>query len=90
MEKSKEHRAVDAQQLLDNPLFNEAFDTVEDVLVEGLRCGIKDKEAEARTVLAIEVLSRVKGMIVSYVNDGKISAFNERKKKSFIDRVKTL
>ena len=81
-------RADEAQRLLDEPLFIEAFSSLKDDLVLRVEVGKLDKEEEHNAVLSLQLLSRVKAYVESHikreVNDKKITEFNLKKKKGFL------
>jgi len=68
-------RAAEAAQLLDNPLLNEAFDSVRSAAVHAWEM-TKADDTQSREIawLTVKVLARIKGELQSIVDDGRIAA----------------
>ena len=84
-------RATDARQLLENPLFVEAFDAVEKHLnMAALSCDPDNKEKAQRIVISQQLLAGVKREIQRIVTDGTVAQvqMNElEQKRSMMQRV---
>ena len=67
-------RATDAKQLLENPLFVEAFDSVANYLqAAALSCDPDNPTKALRIVNSQQLLAAIKREIVRVVNDGAIA-----------------
>lgn len=67
-------RATDAKQLLENPLFVEAFDTVAGHLQsQALSCAPDDAQKAQRIIISQQLLAAVKREITRVVADGQIA-----------------
>jgi len=80
-------KADEAQRLLDEPLFKEAFQSLKDDLVLRVEVGKLDKTEEHNAVLSLQLLARVKAYIESHIkrdeNDKKVAEFKLKKRKLF-------
>jgi hypothetical protein len=74
---SPEQRRVigaEAQQLLDNRHFKEAFESVESYLVESAKsCDPDNKDKTQRVVIALQIMEALKREIVRKVEDGEMA-----------------
>lgn len=74
---SPEQRRIigaEAQQLLDNRHFQEAFKAVEAYLIDNAKsCNPDNKEQTQRVVLAMQILDGIKREIVRKVEDGEVA-----------------
>ena len=67
----REHRA---KALVDNPLFEEAFDALkEDLMSRWSNSGSTDLEARESIWLAMRLLDRIRGHLTSIVETGKMN-----------------
>lgn len=67
-------RATDAKQLLENKLFVEAFDAVQNHLnMAALTCDPDNKDKAQRIVISQQLLAAVKREITRIVNDGAMA-----------------
>lgn len=67
-------RATDAKQLLENKLFVEAFDAVQNHLnMAALACDPDNKDKAQRIVISQQLLAAVKREITRIVNDGAMA-----------------
>jgi len=77
-------KADEAQRLLDEPMFKEAFQDLKDSLVVRVEVGKLSADEEHNAVLSLQLLARVKAYIESHIkrdeNDKKIAEFNLKKK----------
>lgn len=65
---------AEAQQLLDNKHFQEAFEAVESYLVENAKtCDPDNKDKSQRIVISMQLLEAVKREIVRKVEDGEVA-----------------
>ena len=81
---ARQFRATDAKQLLENPLFVEAFGKVEDYLrLSALGCDPDDAGKAQRIVITQQLLQAVKREITRVVQDGNVAQIelNEIEKK---------
>jgi hypothetical protein len=69
-----------AQALLDDPMFQEAFDVVEKAIIAKLKAGASDTDAEL--LLAWRVLPKLKGWFVGVIQTGKIELNDEQVKEA--------
>jgi hypothetical protein len=61
----------EARQLLENPRLNEAFDAVENLIVDQIkRSGITDQSLHIHLSIALQMLDAVKQAIVQFVETG--------------------
>lgn len=80
-------RGQEAQQLLENPLLVQAFDTIERNLMTQLRTvPLTDKALEREMVRTLQVLHKVKEQIEQVVVTGRIA--EEAKRGGIADRVR--
>ena len=85
-------RATDARQLLENPLFVEAWDAVEKHLnMQALTCDSDNAQKALRIVISQQLLAAVKREITRIVNDGvvaevQLSELEQRKKFALFKR----
>ena len=67
----RSRRAVSAQQLLENPLLQEAFSAVQDDLINQLRqVKLSDTDGQQRLVMALQMFNSVHRHFWLVVNDG--------------------
>ena len=67
-------RATDAKQLLENPLFVEAFDAVANHLnMAALTCDPDHKDKAQRIIISQQLLAGIKREITRVVNDGAMA-----------------
>lgn len=67
-------RGNKAQEILDNELFKEAWQSVETALIQKWRdCPIRDKEGAHEIKLMLKLLDDVKGNIERVVESGKLA-----------------
>jgi hypothetical protein len=72
-------RGEDAKRILDDPLFKEAWDSVEKALVASLRTvPLTDAALEREIVRSIQLLYRVRGYVEDVLSTGKMAAFEEQ------------
>ena len=89
---AREFRATDARQLLENPLFIEAWDAVENHLhMAALSCDPDNKDKAQRIVISQQLLASVKREIQRIVTDGQvakvqIAELEKRNKLAFFRR----
>ena len=88
---ARQFRATDAKQLLENPLFIEAFDAVAGHLnMAALSCPPDDALKAQRIVISQQLLAGVKREIQRIVTDGHVAQvqMNElEQKRSMMQRV---
>lgn len=89
---AREFRATDARQLLENPLFIEAWEAVENHLhMAALSCDPDNKDKAQRIVISQQLLASVKREIQRIVTDGQvakvqIAELEKRNKLAFFRR----
>lgn len=67
-------RAADAKQLLENPMFVEAWDAVEKHLhMQAITCDSDNAQKALRIVISQQLLAGVKREITRIVNDGVVA-----------------
>lgn len=67
-------RALGAQSLLDNELFNEALASIERDLIEAWKITpARDTDGRERCYAAVQQLGKLKGYFESVLNDGKLA-----------------
>lgn len=68
-------RAVEAQSLLDNALFNDALTTLEAEYIKAWKATpLRDSEGRERVWQAIQILGKIKDHVSAVLNDGKLAA----------------
>lgn len=91
MADDRESRAIHAQQLLNDPLFQEAFDTVRAACIEQWeKTPARDVEARERIWTMVKLNERLKLHYESIINDGKMAAAEaaEIERKRLMERVR--
>ena len=67
-------RGHDAQRILNEPLLQEAFQTVEAKIVSALTSSaMGDDKTHNRLVIALQMLNQIKGQIHEYVQTGEMA-----------------
>lgn len=67
-------RARKAQELLDNPLFNEAIATIEADLIKAWKATpARDTEGRERCWTAVQQVGNIKGYFEAVLNNGKLA-----------------
>jgi len=67
-------RGVAAQELLDNELFQDAFNTVKLQVVEAIEsCPVDDPKFAVNLTLSLQILKRVRGAVERHVETGKVA-----------------
>lgn len=75
-------RAQKAQHILNDPIFQEAFDSVRQALLQKFESApVNDLEGMGKVRLCLKLLSDVKANLVAIVNDGKVAEFEMEEKK---------
>lgn len=70
-----EARAANAKRLLDDPLLQEALESVEQAAIDGWRAtAARDTEARELAWITTKVVGRLRDALQSMVDDGKIAA----------------
>lgn len=66
-------RSDRAKELLENPVFKEAYGAVRTELITALETlGFNDHEAQHETVLMLQLLKRIKTKLERFVDEGKV------------------
>ena len=82
-------RAVGAQALLENDLFNEALESIErDLIAAWKATPARDTDGRERCWSAIQQLGKIKGFVETVLRDGKLASAKlkelaEQPKRSF-------
>ena len=80
-------RGQDAKRILNEPLYNEAFDTVKNGIVSAMmQSGIGDNETHNRLVISLQLLEQVKRALQNVMETGQMAEI-QVKEKSFLKRV---
>lgn len=75
----RSQRAVTAQQLLDNPLLQEAFTSAQNDLVNQMKsCRLDDKDGHTRLVMALQISQSVNRYLWLVIQDGQAAQLNVR------------
>ena len=88
---ARKFRAQDAKQLLENPLFVEAFKSLENALLSAsMTCEPDNKDKAQRIVISHQLLAGIKREITRIVQDGNIADVQlseiEQKKQNVFQR----
>lgn len=68
-------RATHAKQLLDDPMFREAMETIRaEAISTWEKTSARDTDAREIAWLTVKVLGRIEGVLQSAVDDGRIAA----------------
>ena len=68
-------RALGAQSLLDNDLFNEALTTLEAEYIKAWKATpLRDSDGRERVWQAVQIVGKIKDHLQSILNDGKLAA----------------
>ena len=80
-------RGQDAKRILNEPLYNEAFDTVKNGIVSAMmQSGIGDNETHNRLVISLQLLEQLKRALQNVMETGQMAEI-QVKEKSFLKRV---
>lgn len=81
-------RADFARQVLDNPVFNEAFDAIAADL-SGQRAAVKltDTDAHTKLIMAEQVMLKIKAILTRAVQDGEVAQFEMAQVKTPMQRI---
>lgn len=85
----EQDRALGADALLKNDLFNEALESIERDLIEAWKSALpRDTDGRERIWAAIQQLGKIKGYIETVLRDGKLASAQlkdlaEQPKRSF-------
>ena len=85
----EQDRALGADALLKNDLFNEALESIERDLIEAWKAALpRDTDGRERIWAAIQQLGKIKGYIETVLRDGKLASAQlkdlaEQPKRSF-------
>lgn len=70
-----QHRALGAQALLENDLFNEALESIErDLIAAWKATPARDTDGRERCWSAIQQLGKIKGYVENVLSNGKMAA----------------
>ena len=83
----EEIRGNEADRLLNDHLFKEAFTETEAAIVQRLKtCPVSDRELQHELILTLQLLNRVHGYIKTVAETGKLAKL-QKMQKSFADRM---
>ena len=78
--RDKEIRAADAQQVLDNPAFQESFDAIREDLVQAIEeNNLSDDIYRDKLMMSLQLLQRVKRQLTTFAAEQKIAENNRRR-----------
>jgi len=81
-------RADEAARLLKNPVLRDAFTGIRDNLIVTLEATqISDVETQHEIALMLQLLKRLNGQLLRYVEDGKLET-HRQKQANFIERLR--
>lgn len=69
-----------AQAMLEDELFNEAFTEIEKAIVNRLKLGATDKDAE--WLLSLRLMAKIKGYFVGVAQSGKVELHEAQAKEA--------
>ena len=72
-------RKAHAEQLLADPMVQEAFEKIEAGIVARLKDSASDHDAE--WLMALRLMAKIKGWFIAQINNGKIEEFDEAQKE---------
>jgi len=76
-------RADDAEQIINNPVFREAFDSVRDTIIQQLRTELLTEEQTIiKLTAALQAVDWVEDAIKGAIIDGQVAAFNSEMRKA--------
>lgn len=82
-------RAVEAQSLLDNSLFNDALATLEAEYIAAWKATpLRDSDGRERVWQAVQIIGKIKDHIGAVLNDGKLAAAQLRELAETAERKK--
>ena len=68
-------RSARAKELLENPVFKEAFSAVRNELISGIEtCPIGDVDMQHDLTLSLQLMKRIRGKLERWVEDGKLES----------------
>lgn len=77
-------RGQDAERLLANPLLQEAFEKVQDGIINSMaNSPLGDKETHNRLVIALQILAQIEKRIKEVADTGKMTALQLKQKELF-------
>jgi hypothetical protein len=83
-ERDAQKRAAQAQHILDSAVFRESFDAVRERLVQDMATMGTDSDVKnARAILSLQMLDRVRKILVHQIQTGKLLELDEERKKRF-------
>lgn len=81
-------RADYARQILDNPLYGDAFKALEDDLARQRQAvRLSDSESHTRLIIAEQIMAQFKGILTRAIQDGEVAKFNIEREKTPLQRV---
>jgi len=72
-------RAQNAQRLLEDPLFQEAFKAIEDAILNQLKGPATPQDAEL--LMAMRLVPKIKAWLIGVVETGKVELYEREQKK---------
>ena len=81
-------RADEAQRLMDAPLLKEAFEKIEEGLIDAMkRVPMGDQKTQHELILSLQLFGRIKGHLAEVMETGKLARIQ---KETLMDRAKRL
>lgn len=82
-------RGENAARLLGDRLLNESLDTIErEILLQWESCPARDVEGREELWKYYKVSKKFRGILQGMMESGKIAAFHEQEKRSFMEKSK--
>lgn len=78
VDRAKE-RSVQAQRILEDPLFKETLEQVNEALIRAVKSSKTEQEA-FKSAIALQVYELIVGQLKSHAETGKIVEFNQKKR----------
>lgn len=72
-------RSQQAQRLLEDPLFKDTLEAVNEALIRAVKSSKTEADA-FRSAIALQVFDLIAGQIKSHAETGKIMEFNQKKR----------
>jgi len=85
---NEEQRGIEAKQLLDNPLFRQAFEGVRQKLLERLEeTAIGDVDTQHQLTLCLQTVKQVRKYLENWIRDGELEAARSAERKRRTNRL---
>jgi hypothetical protein len=81
-------RADYARQVLDNPLYAEAWQALGDDLTrQRVTVKLSDTETHTRLIIAEQIMAQLRGVFTRAIQDGEIAKIDLARRKTTLERV---